>query len=65
MSASRIKAIISITIAVIYLLNPGWGVFELIPDNIPFFGNLDEGAATMLLLWGIKSLKNNSRKLEK
>ena len=65
MSPSRIKAVISITFATLYLLNPGWGVFELIPDNIPLFGNLDEGAATMLLLWGIKSLKNSSQKLEK
>lgn len=34
----------------LYLFNPGWGIFELIPDNIPFIGNLDEGAATFLLL---------------
>ncbi len=65
MKSSRIKALVTITVAVIYLLNPGWGVFELIPDNIPFFGNLDEGAATMLLIWGIKTLKNNSQKLGK
>ena len=37
-------------LAVIYLLNPGAGVFELIPDNIPFIGNLDEAAAVALLL---------------
>ena len=37
-------------IAVIYLINPGAGVIELIPDNIPLIGNLDEAAATMLLL---------------
>lgn len=34
----------------IYLLNIGAGVFELIPDNIPIAGNLDELAATVLLL---------------
>lgn len=34
---------------VIYLLNPGAGVFELIPDNIPFFGNLDEVTAVATL----------------
>ena len=35
----------------VYLLNPGAGIFELIPDNIPIIGNLDEAAAlTMLLL---------------
>jgi len=37
----------------IYLLNPGMGVFELIPDNIPFIGNLDEGAATILIWYGL------------
>ncbi len=34
----------------LYLLNPGFGIFELIPDAIPFVGNLDEGAAAFLLL---------------
>jgi len=33
-----------------YILNPGAGVFELIPDNAPIFGNLDEAAAVALLL---------------
>lgn len=33
-----------------YLFNPGAGVVELIPDNIPFIGNLDEAAAAGLLI---------------
>jgi hypothetical protein len=37
-------------LAGLYLLNPGFGVFELIPDNVPFIGNLDEATATFLLL---------------
>ena len=37
-------------ISVLYLLNFGVGVIELIPDNIPFVGNLDEGGAAVLLL---------------
>ena len=37
-------------ISLLYLLNIGVGVIELIPDNIPFVGNLDEGSATILLL---------------
>jgi uncharacterized membrane protein YkvA (DUF1232 family) len=37
-------------VALIYLLNPTAGFFELIPDNIPLVGNLDEVAAGALLL---------------
>jgi len=36
--------------SIIYLLNPTAGFFELIPDNIPLIGNLDEAAAMTLLL---------------
>lgn len=36
-------------IAVIYLLNPDAGLIELIPDNIPVIGNLDEFGAAVLL----------------
>jgi hypothetical protein len=36
--------------SVIYLLNPGAGFFELLPDNLPFIGNLDEAAAVGLLI---------------
>lgn len=34
----------------VYLFNPGAGFIELIPDNIPVIGNLDEAAATALLI---------------
>lgn len=37
-------------LSVIYLINPTLGVFELFPDNLPIVGNLDEAAATTLLL---------------
>lgn len=37
-------------LATFYLVNPGAGVFELIPDNLPLVGNLDEAGATALLL---------------
>lgn len=41
-------------ICIVYLLNPDAGVLELIPDNIPVIGNLDEVAATILLLKVLK-----------
>lgn len=37
-------------LGVVYLFNPGAGVFELIPDNLPFIGNLDDAAALALLV---------------
>lgn len=37
-------------IALIYLMNPGAGIFEFLPDNLPIVGNLDEAGATALLL---------------
>ena len=37
-------------LSALYLVNPGFGVFQFIPDNIPFLGNLDEGVAATLLL---------------
>jgi hypothetical protein len=46
----NIIVIIMGLIALLYLLNIGVGVIELIPDNIPFVGNLDEAGAAALLL---------------
>ena len=37
-------------LSVLYLLNPGVGFIEIIPDNLPIIGNLDEVGATLLLL---------------
>lgn len=37
-------------ISLVYLLNIGAGFIELIPDNIPVIGNLDEATAAVLLL---------------
>jgi hypothetical protein len=34
----------------VYLINPTAGFFELIPDNLPVVGNLDEAAAVLLLI---------------
>ncbi len=43
-------------IALIYLLNPTAGVLELIPDNLPIIGNLDEAGATVLLIQSYKEI---------
>jgi len=36
--------------SLLYLTNPGAGFVELIPDNFPVIGNLDEAAATTMLI---------------
>ena len=36
--------------AVTYLIFPTLGVFELIPDAIPIIGNMDEAAATVIII---------------
>lgn len=40
-------------LGLLYILNPTFGIFEFIPDNLPFVGNLDEGLAFMLVLAGL------------
>jgi hypothetical protein len=42
---------------VLYLFNFGWGWFELIPDNFPVVGNLDEAGATLLLVRCIQVIR--------
>lgn len=41
-------------LAFIYLVNPTFGVFELLPDNIPLVGNVDEATASMVLLGALR-----------
>ncbi|MDZ4718900.1 MAG: YkvA family protein [Roseiflexaceae bacterium] len=54
---TRVGAVIGIVIGVLYLLNPTAGLLELIPDVIPIVGNLDEAAATTLVLWGLQAFR--------
>ena len=41
-------------LAALYILNPTAGLFEIIPDNLPLVGNLDEAAAVALLIMCLK-----------
>ncbi len=50
----KIVATLGLIIGILYILNPTAGVIELIPDNIPFIGNLDEAAAVLLILRCLK-----------
>ncbi|MBT5873831.1 MAG: DUF1232 domain-containing protein [Candidatus Latescibacteria bacterium] len=46
----HMTVIVAGIIAILYLLNIGVGIIELIPDNVPFVGNLDEGGAALVLI---------------
>ena len=45
----------------VYLLNPGWGLFELVPDYLPGVGNLDEAGATALVIFALRYLFTRRR----
>ena len=49
-----IAVIILGILSLLYIFNPGAGILEFIPDNIPFIGNLDEAAAVMILLASLR-----------
>ena len=40
---------VAVGLALLYLVNPTAGIFELLPDNLPLVGNLDEAGAVLLL----------------
>jgi len=44
-------------VSIVYLLNPTAGIFELLPDNIPFVGNVDETLAAYILYSCIEYLR--------
>ena len=43
-------------LSVIYLSNLGFGIGEILPDNIPGAGNIDEVLFTMLLIYCLRQL---------
>ncbi|MDF1811487.1 MAG: DUF1232 domain-containing protein [Verrucomicrobiales bacterium] len=47
--ASAVVALIGVACGA-YLINPTAGFIELIPDNMPFVGNLDEAGAAAVLI---------------
>jgi Protein of unknown function (DUF1232) len=56
------SAVVGLVVAIIYLLNPTAGFFELLPDNLPLIGNIDEGGAGVLLMWSLSVLRARWRK---
>ena len=41
-------------IGAIYLLNFTFGIVEILPDNLPLVGNIDEGVASLLVIAALK-----------
>ena len=53
----KVVCVIGLIIGIIYILNPTFGVFEIIPDNLPYIGNLDEASAVLLIIACLKELR--------
>ncbi|MCP4105235.1 MAG: DUF1232 domain-containing protein [Desulfobacteraceae bacterium] len=55
-------------IGLVYILNPGSGFIEFLPDNLPVVGNIDEGGAYAALWYGLieffEGRKNKKTKKE-
>ena len=52
----RLLAQIGAILSSAYLLNIGYGIVDLIPDNLPVAGNLDEVVASLVLFVCLNSL---------
>jgi hypothetical protein len=44
-------------VGIAYLLNIGFGIVEIIPDNAPLIGNLDEFVASVMVFPMLKEFK--------
>ena len=51
-----IRGIFFLIIGGIYISNPGAGIIELLPDNLPLIGNLDEGVSGVVILQGLTDI---------
>ncbi len=58
----KILASGGLVLSIIYLINPGSGLIEIIPDVLPWIGNLDEATATGILIWSAKELFGKKKK---
>lgn len=54
---NKTLASLGILLCVVYLINPTAGVFELLPDNLPLVGNVDETLAAFLIFSLIRYIR--------
>ena len=52
-------------LGLLYLLNPTWGVVEIIPDTLPLIGNIDEGTAAIVVWYGLLEYLAGRRRILK
>lgn len=52
----RFAAVCGVLASLLYLANPSAGFVELLPDNLPFIGNLDEVGVTGFLILCLRAL---------
>ena len=53
---AKIVAWATIAAGSAYMINPTAGIFELLPDNLPVVGNLDEAAVVFIMLGAMRYL---------
>ena len=53
---AKIVAWATIAAGSVYMINPTLGVFELVPDNLPVVGNLDEAAVVFIMFAAMRYL---------
>jgi hypothetical protein len=46
----------TVALGAVYVINPGAGIIELLPDNLPIIGNLDEAAILFLMFGAMRYL---------
>ena len=57
----KFGCLIGLVVGIIYILNPTFGIFEIIPDNLPYIGNLDEASAVLLIIACLKELRKKDK----
>jgi len=53
---AKIVAWSTIAAGAVYMINPTAGIFELLPDNLPVVGNLDEAAVVFIMFAAMRYL---------
>ena len=63
-SLKTVAYVVGVLLSAVYILNPTAGVIELLPDNLPVVGNLDEAAMVTLLiacLRGLRTMRDDAK----